>query len=75
MVKTKKIKTRIKGWLIVKIAQLRKENKKLKIKVEEFVLKEQDYIDELNRLKSEVRGLKLENERLEKDARNNIKEK
>ena len=27
MVKTKKIKTRIKGWLIVKIAQLRKENK------------------------------------------------
>lgn len=75
MVKTKKIKTRIKGWLIVKIAQLRKENKKLKTKVEEFVLKEQDYIDELNRLKSKIRGLKLENERLEKDARNNIKEK
>ena len=75
MVKTKKIKTRIKGWLIVKIAQLRKENKRLKTKVEEFVLKEQDYIDELNRLKSEIRGLKLENERLEKDARNNIKEK
>lgn len=75
MVKTKKIKTRIKGWLIVKIAQLRKENKKLKTKVEEFVLKEQDYIDELNRLRSEIRGLKLENERLEKDARNNIKEK
>lgn len=75
MVKTKKIKTRIKGWLIVKIAQLRKENKKFKTKVEEFVLKEQDYIDELNRLKSEIRGLKLENERLEKDARNNIKEK
>lgn len=75
MVKTKKIKTRIKGWLIVKIAQLRKENKRLKTKVEEFVLKEQDYIDELNRLRSEIRGLKLENERLEKDARNNIKEK
>lgn len=75
MVKTKKIKTRIKGWLIVKIAQLRKENKRLKTKVEEFVLKEQDYIDELNRLKSKIRGLKLENERLEKDARNNIKEK
>lgn len=75
MVKTKKIKTRIKGWLIVKIAQLRKENKRLKAKVEEFVLKEQDYIDELNRLKSKIRGLKLENERLEKDARNNIKEK
>ena len=60
----KKLKTRIKGWLIVKIAMLRKQNKFLKGKVEELILMEQDYIDKINILKSELRKVKLENERL-----------
>lgn len=60
----KKLKTRIKGWLIVKIAKLRKENKTLKNKIIEFVLKEQEYIDEMNLMKSELRKLKIENEKL-----------
>ena len=64
MVRVKKIKTRIKGWLIVKIAKLRRENKRLKNKLEEFILKEQDYIDKINLMKSELRKLRLENERL-----------
>lgn len=59
----KKLKTKIKGWLIVKIAVLRKQNKRLKNKLEELILKEQDYIDEMNLMKSELRKLRLENER------------
>lgn len=65
----KKIKTRIKGWLIVKIAKLRKENKTLKNKLEELVLKEQEYIDAMNLMKSELRKLRLENERLDNEKK------
>lgn len=60
----KKIKTRIKNSLILKIAKLRKQNKHLKNKIEELILKEQEYIDLKNVLQAEVRRLKLENERL-----------
>ena len=60
----KKIKTRIKSSLILKIAKLRKQNKHLKNKIEELILKEQEYIDLKNVLQAEVRRLKLENERL-----------
>ena len=65
----KKLKTRIKGWLIVKIAKLRKENKTLKNKIIEFVLKEQEYIDAMNLMKSELRKLRLENERLDNEKK------
>ena len=65
----KKLKTRIKGWLIVKIAKLRKDNKFLKEKIQELILKEQDYIDEFNLMKSEIRSLKLENERLNSEKK------
>lgn len=60
----KKLKTRIKGWLIIKIAKLRKENKRLKEQLEKVKSKEQKYIDKINVLKSELRKLRLENERL-----------
>lgn len=65
----KKLKTRIKGWLIVKIAKLRKENETLKNKIIELVLKEQDYIDAMNLMKSELRKLRLENERLNSEEK------
>ena len=65
----KKLKTRIKGWLIVKIAKLRKDNKFLKEKIQELILKEQNYIDEFNLMKSEIRSLKLENERLNSEKK------
>lgn len=65
----KKLKTRIKGWLIVKIAKLRKDNKFLKEKIQELILKEQDYIDKFNLMKSEIRSLKLENERLNSEKK------
>lgn len=65
----KKLKTRIKGWLIVKIAKLRKDNKTLKNKLEELVLKEQKYIDKINLMKSELRKLRLENERLNNEKK------
>ena len=65
----KKLKTRIKGWLIVKIAKLRKENKTLKNKIIELVLKEQEYIDAMNLMKSELRKLRLENERLDNEKK------
>lgn len=60
----KKLKTKIKNSLILKIAKLRKQNKHLKNKIEELILKEQEYIDLKNVLQAEVRRLKLENERL-----------
>lgn len=65
----KKLKTRIKGWLIVKIAKLRRDNKTLKNKLEELVLKEQDYIDKMNLMKSELRKLRLENEKLNSEKK------
>lgn len=71
----KKLKSRINSWLISKVVRTRRENKILKNKIEEFILKEQEYIDAMNILRNEVRGLKLENERLKKDERINPKKK
>lgn len=65
----KKLKTRIKGWLIVKITKLRKDNKILKNKLSELVLKEQDYIDKMNLMKNELRKLRLENEKLNSEKK------
>ena len=60
----KKLKTRVKGWLIVKIAKLRKENNLLKQQLKEVKPKEKKYIGKINLLKSELRKVKLENEKL-----------
>lgn len=65
----KKLKTRIKGWLIIKIAKLRKENKRLKEQLEKVKPKEQKYIDKMNLMKSELRKLRLENERLNNEKK------
>ena len=64
----KKLKTRIKGWLIVKIAKLRKENLRLK-KLLEMKPKDKQYINEISRLRSELRKLRLENERLNSEKK------
>ena len=54
-----KTKIRIKRLLIIKIAQLRKENKLYKNRITEDVLKEQQYIDKITLLENEIRQLKL----------------
>ena len=55
----KKIKIRIKRLLIVKIAELRKENKIYRNKIADNVLKEKEYIDKITLLNGEIRQLKL----------------
>lgn len=64
----KKLKIQIKGWLVVKIANLRKDNRHLKNKIEELILNERKYIDEMNNLKRQIRTLKIENARLKKQC-------
>lgn len=64
----KKLKIQIKGWLVVKIAELRKNNRHLRNKIEELILNERKYIDEMNNLKRQIRTLKLENARLKKQC-------
>lgn len=64
----KKLKIQIKGWLVVKIAELRKDNRHLKNKIEELILNERKYIDEMNNLKRQIRTLKIENARLKKQC-------
>lgn len=64
----KKLKIKIKGWLVVKIAELRKDNRHLKNKIEELILNERKYIDEMNNLKRKIRTLKIENARLKKQC-------
>lgn len=64
----KKLKIKIKGWLVVKIAELRKDNRHLRNKIEELILNERKYIDEMNNLKRQIRTLKIENARLKKQC-------
>lgn len=64
----KKLKIQIKGWLVVKIAELRKDNRHLRNKIEELILNERKYIDEMNNLKRQIRTLKIENARLKKQC-------
>lgn len=54
----KKLKVRIKNWLIIKIAKLRKENRLLRKALKESRDKEKPYIDKINSLKNENRSLK-----------------
>lgn len=55
----KKLKIRIKNSLILKIAKLRKEIKIYKNRITQDVLKEQQYIDEMNILQGKIRELLL----------------
>ena len=64
----KKLKIKIKGWLVVKIAELRKDNRHLRNKIEELILNERKYIDEMNNLKRKIRTLNIENARLKKQC-------
>ena len=64
----KKLKIKIKGWLVVKIAELRKDNRHLRNKIEELILNERKYMDEMNNLKRKIRTLNIENARLKKQC-------
>lgn len=53
----KKLKIKLKGILVLKIAKLRKEIKAYKKRIDEDILREQDYIDKLNLLQGDIREL------------------
>ena len=53
---------------MVKIAELRKDNRHLRNKIEELILNERKYIDEMNNLKRKIRTLNIENARLKKQC-------
>ena len=55
----KKLKFKIKGWLLVKLAKARRETNAYKEKLAEAVLKEKDYIDKINLMQNDVRQLLL----------------
>lgn len=55
----KKLKIKIKGWLLVKIAKYRKQIKLLEKKIIEIIEKEQDYIDKITLLENDIRELTL----------------
>lgn len=55
----KKIKSKINGWLLVKLGKTKKENKVLRKKIAEDVLKEQEYIDKITLMQGQIRSLKL----------------
>lgn len=55
----KKLKIKIKGWLLVKIARYRKQIKTYKEKIADNVLKEQEYIDKMNLMQNDIRELLL----------------
>lgn len=55
----KKFKIKIKGWLLVKIAKYRKEIKAYKMRIDEDILREQEYIDMINLLQDDIRQLTL----------------
>lgn len=55
----KKLKFKIKGWLLVKLAKARRETRIYKDKLAESVLKEQEYIDKINLMQDDVRQLLL----------------
>ena len=62
----KKLKIKIKGWLLVKIAKYRKEINAYKNRITEDVLEKRKLIDKINLLENDVRKLLL---KLPKDER------
>lgn len=55
----KKLKIKIKGFLVLKIAKLRKEIKAYKERLAEDVIREQEYIDKISLMQSDIRDLLL----------------
>lgn len=55
----KKLKIKIKGWLLVKIAKYRKEIKAYKERIAEDVLEKQKLIDKMNIMQGDIRKLLL----------------
>lgn len=64
----KKIKIKVKGWLLVKLAKARKEVRVLKERITDDVLERQQYIDEIANKDRLIRDLLL---KLNEDTRNN----
>ena len=71
----KNLKIKIRGFLIIKIAKLRKKIKAYEDRILEDALKEQEYIDEMNLMKDEIRQLILKLPKEERDAWLKRKEK
>ena len=61
----KKIKSKINGWLLVKLGKTKKENKVLRKKIADDVLREQAYIDKITLMQGQIRSLKLKVEEYE----------
>lgn len=61
----KKIRSKINGWLLVKLGKTKKENKVLRKKIAEDVLREQAYIDKITLMQGQIRSLKLKVEEYE----------
>ena len=55
----KKLKIKIRGFLVIKIMKYRKEIKIYKDKLADNVLKEREYIDKMNLMQDEIRQLLL----------------
>lgn len=55
----KNLKIKIRGFLIIKIAKLRREIKAYKERILEDTLREQDYIDQMNIMQDDIRQLIL----------------
>ena len=57
--KLKKMKIKVKGWLLVKLAKARKEVRILKERITDDVLETQKYIDEISNKDRLIRDLLL----------------
>lgn len=55
----KNLKIKIRGFLIIKIAKLRREIKAYKERILEDTIREQEYIDQMNIMQDEIRQLIL----------------
>lgn len=55
----KKLKIKIKGFLVLKIVKYRKEIKAYKKRIQEDILKEQEFDDKITLLENEIRQLIL----------------
>lgn len=64
----KNLKIKIRGFLIIKIAKLRREIKAYKERILEDALREQDYIDKINIMQDEIRQLILKLPKEEREA-------
>ena len=68
MMKLNKIKIKVKGWLLVKLAKARKDIRTLKEQITDDVLERQQYFDEIANKDRQIRDLLL---MLDEDTRNN----